>query len=131
MLVDFLEDCKQEWGFVKTTYIDSADSATITEAQKYKRLTGCIYDFVGAWKKTKNITRVQLQQTWLHSNDFLIVNKCKDYIQEMDAYGFDENGALEDGNDHSIQGGQYGWLPYKLQIGNWEKIKKVIKDAGD
>lgn len=130
-LLEFLEECKEEWGFVRTVYIDSADQATINEAQKSKRINGLIYEFFGAWKKTTNITRVQLQQTWLHSCDFLVVDECKDYIGEMNVYGFDEDGKLEDANDHSIQGGQYAWLPYKTEIGNWEVIKTLIKGADE
>lgn len=128
-LLEFLEECKEEWGFVRTVYIDSADAGTIAEAQKSKRINGLVYEFLGAWKKITNITRVQLQRTWLHSCDFLIVEECKDYIGEMDVYGFNEDGKLEDANDHLIQGGQYAWLPYKAEIGNWEVIKTLIKGA--
>lgn len=131
MLIQFLEECKIEYGFVKTTYIDSADTATIAEAQKYKRLTGCIYDFEGAWKKKTNIVRVQFQQSWLHTKDFLIVDECVPYVHELDVYSFNEDGTLEDGNDHSIQGGQYAWLPYITKIGNYEELMKIIKDKED
>lgn len=131
MLIEFLEECKEEWGFVRTVYIDSADAATIAEAQKSKRMNGLVYEFFGAWKKTTNITRVQLQQTWLHSEDFLIVDECKGYIAEMNVYGFDEDGKLEDANDHSIQAGQYAWLPFKSEIGKWEVVKSLIKGAED
>lgn len=130
-LVAFAEKCKIKWGFAKTIFIDSADAGTIEEAKKYKRLTNCIYDFVGAWKKMKNITRVQLQQSWLKTNDFLIVDTCTDYINECNVYSYTEDGELEDGNDHCIQGGQYGWIPFKKMIGNWSIIKQLIKDADD
>ena len=72
---------------------------------------------------------MQLEQSWLKTNDFLIVETCKDYIDECNAYSFDEDGQLEDGHDHSIQGCQYAWLPFKKLIGNWELIKAMIKDA--
>ena len=130
-LVAFAEKCKVKWGFALNIFIDSADAGTIAEAKKYKRETGCIYKFNGAWKKTKNLTRVQLQQSWFNTNDFLIVETCKDYINECDTYSFDEDGNLEDANDHSIQGCQYAWLPFKKMIGNWENIKNLIKDADD
>lgn len=130
-LVAFAEKCKIKWGFASTIFIDSADSGTIEEARKYKRLTGCIYNFVGAWKKMRNITRVQLQQSWLKTNDFLIVDTCTNYIDECNVYSYTEDGELEDGNDHSIQGGQYGWIPFKKLIGNWSIIKQLIKDADD
>ena len=130
-LIMFLEECKEEWGFTRTVFIDSADSATIAEAQKSKRINNLVYEFVGAWKKTKNITRVQLQQSWLHTEDFYIVENCKDYLEEMNVYGYDEDGKLEDANDHVIQGCQYAWLPYKKEIGNWEIIRAIIKDADE
>lgn len=130
-LVAFTEKCKIKWGFASTIFIDSADAGTIEEAKKYKRLTGCIYNFTGAWKKMKNITRTQLQQSWLKTNDFLIVDTCKNYINECNVYSYTEEGELEDGNDHNIQGCQYGWIPFKKMIGNWSIIKQLIKDADD
>lgn len=131
LLLSFAEDCKKKWGFAKTIYIDSADAGTISEAQKYKRNTACIYDFVGAWKKTKIITRIQLQQSWMQTNDFLIVNSCKDYIEECNMYSYTEDGAPEDGHDHVINACQYAWLPYKTRIGDMDAISQVIKDAYD
>ena len=130
-LVTFAEKCKVKWGFARYIFIDSADAGTIAEANKYKRKTGCIYIFTGAWKKTKNLTRVQLNQSWLNTNDFLIVETCRCYINECNTYSYTEDGQLEDGNDHSIQGCQYAWLPFKKMIGNWELIKTMIKDADD
>ena len=101
------------------------------EARKAKRQNNLIYNFENAWKKTKIITRVQLQESWLGTGDFLVVDTCKDYIEECGVYSFDENNQPEDGNDHSINGGQYAWLPYKKKIGNWEVIKKIIKDESE
>ena len=72
-----------------------------------------------------------MQQSWLNTEDFLIVETCKDYIDEMNVYSFTEDGQLEDGNDHSIQGCQYAWLPFKNLIGNWEMIKQMIKDINE
>jgi len=128
-LVAFAEKCKVKWGFALHIFIDNADAGTIAEANKYKRESGCIYKFVGAWKKTTNLTRVQLQQSWYNTNDFLIVDTCKAYIDESNTYSFTEDGELEDANDHSIQGCQYAWLPFKKMIGNWELLKTLIKDA--
>lgn len=127
-LVQFAERCKVKWGFSLYIFIDSADSGTIAEASKFKREYGCIYKFAGAWKKTPNLTRVQLTQSWLKTNDFLIVDTCKEYLTECDTYSYTEDGQLEDANDHNIQGCQYAWLPFKRMIGNWEIISKFIKD---
>ena len=131
MLLDFAERNKSKWGFAKTAYIDSADAGTITEAQKFKRNNPCIYDFVGAWKKTKIITRLQLQQSWMQTGDFLVVNTCTDYIDECNTYSYTEDGQPEDGHDHTINSCQYAWLPYKSRIGDFEAIKQMIKDADD
>ncbi|WP_047833362.1 terminase, partial [Robinsoniella sp. RHS] len=36
-LIDFLEQCRNEWGFSRDVFVDSADQATLTELRKYKR----------------------------------------------------------------------------------------------
>ena len=131
LLIAFAERCKSKWGFSKNVYIDSADSGTIQEAQKYKRNTACIYDFAGAWKKTKIITRIQLQQSWMQTGDFLVVDTCTDYIEECNTYSYTEDGQPEDGHDHCINACQYAWLPYKAKIGDMDAIKQIIKDAYD
>lgn len=131
LLIAFAERCKSKWGFSKNVYIDSADAGTISEAQKYKRNTACIYDFTGAWKKTKIITRIQLQQSWMQTGDFLVVNTCTDYIDECNTYSYTEDGQPEDGHDHCINACQYAWLPHKSRIGDMDAIKQIIKDAYD
>ena len=129
MINAFAEKLKSEYGFARAIYIDSADAGTISEAQKYKLNTGCIYDFTGAWKKTKIITRIQLQQSWMQTGDFLIVDSCTDYIGELNKYSWDEKNQPEDMHDHSINGCQYAWLPFKKMIGDSKAIAEVIKDA--
>ncbi len=129
LLNRFAENVKDRFGFARTIYIDSADAGTIQEAQKFKSKTACIYDFVGAWKKTKIITRIQLQQSWMKTGDFLIVDTCRSFICECNTYSYDEKGQPEDGHDHSINGCQYAWLPYKQYIGNYHAIKEVISDV--
>jgi PBSX family phage terminase large subunit len=115
----FLEANREEWGFARDVYIDSADQATITECMKYKRLSGSIYNFIGAFKKTKIIDRIHLQASWLATGDFLIVDSCKNYIAELNIYSWKENKyEPEDGNDHLINSCQYAWLPYKTMIGS-------------
>lgn len=130
MINAFAERIKEEYGFARTIYIDSADSGTIQEAQKYKIKTGCIYDFAGAWKKTKIITRIQLQQSWMQTGDFLVVGEdCTDYIGELNTYSYDDKNQPEDGHDHNINACQYAWLPFKKMIGDIKAISEVIKDA--
>lgn len=117
--VRFLEVNRNLWGFARDVYIDSADQATITECQKYKRLTGCIYNFIPAFKKTKIIDRIHLQSAWLAAGDFLVNDSCKNYISEMNIYSWKEDKyEPEDGNDHCINSCQYAWLPYKSMIGS-------------
>ena len=126
----FAERLKNEYGFARTVYIDSADQGTITEAQKYKLKTGCIYDFAGAWKKTKIVTRIQLQQSWMQTGNFLVVGEdCPDYVGELNKYSWDEKNQPEDGHDHDINACQYAWLPFKKMIGDIKAISEVIKDA--
>ena len=130
MINAFAEKIKEEYGFARTVYIDSADSGTIQEAQKYKIKTGCIYDFAGAWKKTKIITRIQLQQSWMQTGDFLVVGEdCTDYVGELNTYSYDDKNQPEDGHDHNINACQYAWLPFKKMIGDIKAISEVIKDA--
>ncbi len=117
--VRFLEANRSLWGFARDVYIDSADQATITECMKYKRLTGCIYNFIPAFKKTKIIDRIHLQAAWLAAGDFLVLDTCKNYISEMNIYSWKEDKyEPEDGHDHCINSCQYSWLPYKSQIGS-------------
>lgn len=117
--VRFLEANRNLWGFARDVYIDNADQATITECQKYKRLTGCIYNFIPAFKKTKIIDRIHLQSAWMAAGDFLVLEHCKHYIAELNIYSWKEDKyEPEDGNDHCINSCQYAWLPYKSMIGS-------------
>ena len=119
IFTEFLEKNRSLWGFARDVYIDSADQATILECQKYKRLTGCIYNFVPAFKKTKIIDRIQMQNAWLAGGDFLVLEHCKEYVNEMNIYSWKEDKyEPEDGHDHLINSCQYAWLPYKSMIGS-------------
>ena len=122
LLANFLEANRERWGlFARSVFIDSADDATITECQKYKRQNGSIYEFVPAWKKTKIIDRINLQAGWMAHGDFLLVQEyCQPEIDELNAYSWDEDrdNVPEDGNDHTINADQYSWLPYKSLIGS-------------
>lgn len=121
----FLNRCRRTWGgYARHTFIDSGDQATITEAIKYKRVhPECGYLFEGAYKKTTNIDRINLQNGWMNYEnrepDFLVVDHCVNYISELNTYSWreDRDNEPEDGHDHCIQSWQYGWLPYKSNIG--------------
>lgn len=117
--IDFLERNREMWGFARQVYIDSADQATITELKKYKRQNPCLYNFNGAWKKTKIIDRINMQLGWLHTGDYLVCDTCRVHISELEAYSWaqDKDNEPEDRNDHTINASQYGFLPHVKMIG--------------
>ena len=123
--VDFLERNRKEWGFSRDAFIDSADQATITEALKYKRNYGCVYNFTNAWKKEKIIDRINNQLNWFADQGgkgkpcFFVVETCVNYIRELESYSWkeDKNNEPEDRNDHMINSVQYSWLPFEMKIG--------------
>lgn len=129
--VAFLERCRQEWGFARNVFVDSADQATLTEFGKYKRShPECLYVFNNAHKKVTIIDRINLQLGWMTYDDeagkepaFLVVETCTNYIGEMGAYSWkeDKDNEPEDGNDHMINSTQYGWIPYRTKIGEVKK----------
>lgn len=118
--VDFLERNRDEWGFARNVYIDSADQATITELNKYKRKNGCAYSFYNAFKKTKIIDRINLLLGWFAKKCYYIVEHCTNTIQEYELYSWleDKDNTPEDGHDHFINSSQYSWLPFKEKIGS-------------
>ena len=116
--VEFMERCRKDWGFAKDVFIDSADQATITELRKYKRLHGCLYNFVDAYKRVEIIDRIKLQLGWIQQGCYLVVDTCPEHLGELDRYSWDEDkDRPEDRNDHTINASQYGWIPYKKMIG--------------
>lgn len=130
---EFLERNRKEWGFAKDVFIDSADSATITELNKFKREHGAIYNFIPAWKKTVIVDRIILQNGWMNWNEekniepcYFILNHCKSYIQELESYSWleDKDNTPEDKNDHMVNSVQYSWLPYKTKIKRCEECLK-------
>lgn len=122
--LEFLDHNADEWGFCRDVFIDSADQATITELKKYKRLNGSVYNFVNAHKKIQIIDRIKLQLGWIQQGCYLVIGDCMEHMKELDIYSWKEDkDEPEDGNDHTINGSQYGWLPYKHMIG-FEEVEK-------
>ncbi len=116
--VEFLERNRKEWVFAKDVFIDSADQATITELRKYKRLHGCLYNFIDAYKKVEILARIKLMLGWLQQGCYLVVDTCTEHLAELDRYSWDEErDKPEDRNDHTINSSQYGWIPYRNLIG--------------
>ncbi len=123
--VEFLERNRKEWGFAKDVFIDSADQATITELRKYKRLHGCLYNFIDAYKKVEILDRIKLMLGWIQQGCYLVVDTCNEHLGELDRYSWDEDkDKPEDRNDHTINSSQYGWIPYRNLIGFEEDDKK-------
>lgn len=127
-LFKFLERNREEWGFARDVFIDSADQATITELKKFKRTNPCLYNFLNAYKKITIIDRIHLQLGWINTNDkvsYYVLDHCKTHIRELDSYSWKEDKyEPEDANDHTINASQYGWIPFKTKIGNYESDKK-------
>lgn len=117
--VRFLDQCKDKWGLARNVFIDSADQATITELNKYKRKYGTIYIFQGAWKKTTIIDRINMQLGWFAQDKMIVLDHCTSYISELDIYSWkeDKDNEPEDGHDHMINSVQYAFLPYVNKIG--------------
>lgn len=122
----FLERNRKDWGFARDTFIDSADQATITELNKYKREHGCAYNFLNAYKKITILDRIHLQLGWLNvvnNNTFYqVVDTCVNHIAELEIYSWKEDKyEPEDANDHTINASQYAWMPFKIKIGNYKE----------
>ena len=49
-----------------------------------------------------------------------MTDSCTNHILELQTYSYDEkkDNTPEDANDHTINAGQYGWLPFKESIGD-------------
>lgn len=131
-MIDFLERNRKNWGFAKDVFIDSADQATITEFQKYKRMYGCVYNFINAWKKEKIIDRINNQLGWFADAGsrpcFYVLEHCSNYIHELETYSWreDKDNEPQDGNDHMINSVQYAWLPYEKRIGVNRHVRKEL-----
>lgn len=116
--INFLEYCRKEWGLARDVFIDCADQGTITELKKWKRLHGCLYNFIDSYKKVEIIDRINLQIGWIQQGCYLVVETCKEHLHELETYSWDEEkDKPEDRNDHTINANQYSWIPYRNLIG--------------
>lgn len=117
--IAFLDRNQKEWGLARNVFIDSADQATITELNKYKRTNPVVYVFNNAYKKVQIIDRINYQLNWLHTGHYHVLNHCKKHIEELETYSWqeDKDNTPEDANDHTINSGQYAFIPYIDKIG--------------
>ena len=120
----FLERNRREWGLARDVFVDSADQATITELNKYKRKHPCVYNIINSYKKVEIIDRIHLTQGWLNYNEeskdvyYQVLDKCLNHIRELDCYSWKEDKyEPEDCNDHTINASQYAWIPFRNKIG--------------
>lgn len=121
--IAFLERCRKEWGFSKDVFIDSADQATITELQKYKRLHGCLYHFLDAYKKVEILDRVKLMLGWIQQDCYLVVDTCTNHLSELERWSWQEDkDEPEDAHNHTIDASCYSWIPWRNAIGFSEAV---------
>jgi len=117
-IIAFADKNRTAWGFSRDMFLDSADQATRMEWLKYKRNKGSIYNIENAWKKTPIIERLHMMIGWIQKGHYLVVDHCINHIGELEKYSWKESKyEPDDGNDHTINGSQYGWLPFKQLIG--------------
>ncbi|AQS04777.1 terminase [Clostridium beijerinckii] len=121
----FLEKNRKEWGFARDVFVDSADQATIMELKKYKRHNPNLYNIVNSYKKFEIIDRIHTMLGWINTDGkiyYYVVDTCKEHIREMEIYSWKEDKyEPEDANDHTINSGQYGWIPFRKMIGNYKE----------
>ena len=126
--IKFLECNRREWGLARDVFIDSADQATKMELKKYKRKNPVVYNFIDAYKKVKIIDRIHLMLNWFNCENgepyYYILDHCKNHIAELEVYSWQEDKyEPEDKNDHTINASQYGWIPFRKFIGDYEEVK--------
>lgn len=52
------------------------------------------------------------------------MDTCTEHLSELERYSWNEDKDVpEDGNDHTINASQYGWIPYLNMIGFEEESK--------
>ena len=119
--IEFLDRNGRDWGIVRDVFIDSADQATKTELMKYKRKHGCLYNIFDSYKKVTILDRINLMLGWFQKEQYLVLEHCTEHIRELEIYSWQEEKDIpEDANDHTINGSQYGWIPYREIIGTGE-----------
>ena len=117
-IVAFADFCRIAWGDFRNIFIDSADQATLTEARKYKREQGTIYNFTPSYKEMKVIDRINLTLGWIAKEQYHVLAHCTENIREKGVYAWQEDKDIpEDRNDHTVNAEQYAFLPFVAEIG--------------
>ena len=121
-LHNFLDYCKDKWGFCRKVYVDNADQATMMELRKYKQQKGLIYEFYNADKRIRIIDRINISSGWMKNLKYLVLSHCEEHIRELNIYSWKEDkDEPEDRNDHTINASQYGYIPHINIIGQQNK----------
>lgn len=115
--IEFLDQCARQWGLARSVFVDSADQATIMELLKLQRIHPFPY-VVTQSHKIPIIDRINVHLGWLKEEKYLVMENCVEHIRELEIYSYDDNGKPEDGHDHTLNSTQYGWIPYRAQIGD-------------
>ena len=110
-------ECCSKWGNLNTLFIDSADAGTISEVRKFIRENARSYSAIESWKKLTQLDRVNLVNGWIKNEEYLIVEECKNIIQEHNYRVWTEKDEPEDANNHGHDASAYAWQPYKYMIG--------------
>ncbi|KOF56628.1 MULTISPECIES: terminase [Clostridium] len=124
--IDFLEKNRKDWGFARDVFVDSADQATIMELKKLKRTRPNLYNIVNSYKKFGIIDRIHTMLGWINIEGkiyYYVVNTCVNHIAELEIYSWKEDKyEPEDANDHTINSGQYAWIPFRKMIGDYKEV---------
>ena len=114
---NFLEENRAKYGYSRDVIIDSP--ATTLEFDKLRREQGWIYMPTDANKikqRVKIIDRIDLYNSWIAKGKYLISANCKNHIQELQSWSYDDKGNPEDKGNHTIDSFAYNWIPYRDQI---------------
>lgn len=120
LLHEFVKKYRTKYGGnVYCIYIDSADSATNIEVNKYMYKSGANIDVVPSWKVMSIVDRIEFENSLYQSDHCLIVEEdCKEHINELNVYSWkDKKQEPEDANDHTINSSQYGFAPFVQLLG--------------
>ena len=115
---NFLEKNREDWGFARHVFYDCADAGFAIEWDKFQQQNWTSYEMTPSWK-IEILERINLQNQWLNSGYFYVLEHCTGYIGELNAYSWsDKNpGKPEDTNDHIVNACQYAWTAWIQEIG--------------
>ena len=102
-------------------YVDCADKGFREGLQLVARQKGLLDVRFLPSTKIRIATRVLGNRVLMSYGDLQISNKCPNLIREFKACRKGEDGSpREDGNDHAINGFEYGWQPIINRLKKWK-----------